>query len=325
MIKNKNICLLYIASWILLLLPACNTITEDLEPCSSTLTFRYDYNMKFVDAFPQEVKKIDVYVFDEHNRYITTLSEERNLGDGSLSIPLDLPEGKYHFIAWAGLYPESYDFAHSFDTQNLTPEKLHVKVLRNQNGIQNSQLEDLWHGETTVELNYDESRIIVIELTKDTNRFRVIVQGTEGMDLDASDIQVSITDNNGWLAADNSLLPDDEITYLPYYQAITDVSSTADKKQSAMVSELNTLRLVETQHPRMLIRTSSGKVLVDIDLIKYLLLTKMEGHQMPPQEYLDRQDEYALIFFLNKDTFGNYLLVQIKINGWIIRPQSGDL
>ncbi|EJW90673.1 protein containing DUF1812, partial [gut metagenome] len=285
----------------LFLCSACNTITEHLEPCGHVLTFRYDYNMKFVDAFPQEVKKIDVYVFDEDNHYITTLTKERQPSDGALSIPLRLPEGKYHFIAWAGLYPRSYDFMHPFGTEKITPELLHVKVLRSKEGIQDTELDDLWYGEATVELTYDRSRVVVIGLTKDTNRFRIVVQGTENMDLQPDDIHVSISDCNGWLAPDNSLLPDEEITYRPYFQATADVSGAEGKRLPAVVSELNTLRLMETQHPRLVIHTSNGEVLVDIDLIEYLLLTKMEGHQMPPQEYLDRQDEYALIFFLNKD------------------------
>ncbi|EJW99925.1 protein containing DUF1812 [gut metagenome] len=176
-----------------------------------------------------------------------------------------------------------------------------------------------------MELTYEQSRVVVIGLTKDTNRFRIVVQGTEGMDLLSSDIHVSINDRNGWLAPDNSLLPDERITYRPYFQAAADVSGKEGKRLPTVISELNTLRLVESQHPRLIIHTSNGEVLVDIDLIEYLLLTKMEGHQMSSQEYLDRQDEYALIFFLNKDALGNYLLLQVKINGWIIRPQSGNL
>ena len=33
-------------------------------------------------------------------------------------------------------------------------------------------------------------------------------------------------------------------------------------------------------------------------LNQYLLLTQMEGHDISAQEYLDRQDEYSIVFFL---------------------------
>ena len=35
-------------------------------------------------------------------------------------------------------------------------------------------------------------------------------------------------------------------------------------------------------------------------LVKYLLLTEAEGHEMTNQEYLDRQDEYNMTFFLDE-------------------------
>ena len=40
------------------------------------------------------------------------------------------------------------------------------------------------------------------------------------------------------------------------------------------------------------------KDVLNVNLNDYLLLTKMEGHRISPQEYLDRQDEYSIIFFL---------------------------
>lgn len=42
--------------------------------------------------------------------------------------------------------------------------------------------------------------------------------------------------------------------------------------------------------------------MLNINLNNYLLLTKMEGHDISAQEYLDRQDEYSIIFFLTPIT-----------------------
>ena len=134
----------------------------------------------------------------------------------------------------------------------------------------------------------------------------------------------TITDDNGLLEHYNSLLPDEQITYKPYFKADADLGE-GEGGMDAVVAELNTLRLLDGCKPRLLISNRDGKSLVDIDLIKYLLLTKMEGHDMPEQDYLDRQDEYALIFFLNKDALDNYALMRKKVNGWIIRPQSGEV
>ena len=40
------------------------------------------------------------------------------------------------------------------------------------------------------------------------------------------------------------------------------------------------------------------KDVLNVNLNNYLLLTKMEGHRISAQEYLDRQDEYSIVFFL---------------------------
>ena len=66
---------------------------------------------------------------------------------------------------------------------------------------------------------------------------------------------------------------------------------------------MNTLRLMENDDTRLrLIYQPSGKEIFDIPLTPYLLLSRnVETTYMPPQEYLDRQDRYNLIFFPEPD------------------------
>ena len=55
--------------------------------------------------------------------------------------------------------------------------------------------------------------------------------------------------------------------------------------------------------------------MVSIPVIDYCLLVK--GHYdraMTDQEYLDRQDEYSMVFFL--DANNRWLAQQIYINSW---------
>lgn len=308
---------------VLLLLGACDTITEEMEPCKNYVSFRYDRNMKFVDAFPVEVRRVNLYVFDADDRLVATLSDEREaFGDG-YRMELPLPAGDYRLIAWAGLYDRSYEFASNLTVGVSTPEDLRVKMRRGADNVQDNELDALWHGEIPFTVTDGESRTVTLPLTKDTNKFRIVVQGAE-MALDKDDLDFTITDDNGYLDSDNTLLPDEAITYRPYYRANADLSDSGDGQVSAVVAEMNTLRLIDGKKPRLRVTHRNGKELVNIDLITYLLLTKMEGHDMPPQEYLDRQDEYALIFFLNRDALGNYLLMYVKVNGWTIRPQEGE-
>jgi len=298
---------------------SCDTITEDLPPCDNYIAFRYDYNMMFVDAFPSKVTRVDVYVFDETGKYVTRFSDERTSFGEGYRMPCTLPSGKYHLVVWAGLYDRSYEFADTIST----PDELTVRMRRGADGVQNKELDALWHGEAEMIVTDVEQRTVTVNLVKDTNRFRIVVQGASEIGLEQESVDFTITDSNGFLASDNSLLPDGQIIYKPYYKTDANLGEE-EGGMNAVVAELNTLRLVNGSKSRLLIHNREGKKLVNIDLIKYLLLTKMEGHDMPSQEYLDRQDEYAMIFFLNKDAQGNYAIIQIKVNGWIIRPQSGD-
>ena len=92
---------------------------------------------------------------------------------------------------------------------------------------------------------------------------------------------------------------------------------------------MNTLRLMENDDTRLrLIYQPSGKEIFDIPLTQYLLLSRnVETTYMPPQEYLDRQDRYNLIFFLDStnDPQQPYICLQMKVNGWIIRINNAEL
>ena len=48
---------------------------------------------------------------------------------------------------------------------------------------------------------------------------------------------------------------------------------------------------------------------------------------MIPQEYLDRQDQYTLIFFLDatEDKLKPYICPLMKVNDWMVRINDVDL
>lgn len=322
--KRNSIITLLISGILLIWCNSCSTITEDLPPCGNYVSFSYTRNMKFADALQTEVKQIDLFVFDENDRFVTRLSGASPFVEG-YRMELPLPPGKYHLIAWAGLNERSYEFASQWTEGESTPEQLTVKMRREQpEGLpaENSQeLEPLWHCEAEMEIVENESRTARMDLTKDTNRLRLIVQADADTPLSPEDFLFSVTGSNGYLNYDNSLLPDDKVVYKPYYQAGALVKEQNEGGLHAVIAEMNTLRLIEEGDLRLRIDRRNGSRITDINLTSYLLLTKMEGHQMPAQEYLDRQDEYAVILLLN----ANYMIVQIQINDWIIRPQEGDL
>lgn len=303
---------------LLLVLFSCTSIDETLPECRLYVRFRYDYNMEFSDAFASQVNRVDVFVFDKDGTFVMKKSEQgETLGGGSYRMPLPLPAGEYRIAAWAGM---SDDFEMPEPVAGKTTlEDLTVRMKREESLVHNKALNPLWYGGVqAVSFTGRQEQTETVSLIKDTNKFRFILQKSgPGEELDINDCLFEIRADNGYYDWNNDLLDDDMISYRPYYlEKVEDVG---------IVVEMNTMRLLEHKKVYLtLTRKSDGKELMKIDLIPYLLLTKMEGHNIPAQEYLDRQSEYAIVFFYNPELL-NFLSTKIMINGWTIWLKGEDL
>ena len=292
---------------LLLVLFSCTSIDETLPECQLYVSFRYDYNMEFTDAFAAQVNRVDVFVFDKDGTFIMKKSEQgKTLGSGSYRMQLQLPIGEYRIATWAGM-------SDAFEMPELVAGKstlkdLTVKMKREESLIHNKVLEPLWYGGIQT-VNFTGKQ-------EQTETVRLIKSGP-GEELDMNDCLFEIRADNGYYDWNNDLLDDDMISYQPYHlEKVEDVG---------IVAEMNTMRLLEHKKVYLtLTRKSDSKELMKVDLIPYLLLTKMEGHNIPAQEYLDRQSEYAIVFFYNPELL-NFLSTKIMINGWTIWLKGEDL
>lgn len=303
---------------LLLVLFSCTSIDETLSECQLYVSFRYDYNMEFTDAFATQVNRVDVFVFDKDGTFIMKKSEQgKTLGSGSYRMQLQLPIGEYRIATWAGM-SDAFEMPEPVAGKS-TLEDLTVKMKREESLIHNKVLEPLWYGEIqTVNFTGKQEQTETVRLIKVTNKFRFILQKSgPGEELDMNDCLFEIRADNGYYDWNNDLLDDDMISYQPYHlEKVEDVG---------IVAEMNTMRLLEHKKVYLtLTRKSDSKELMKVDLIPYLLLTKMEGHNIPAQEYLDRQSEYAIVFFYNPELL-NFLSTKIMINGWTIWLKGKDL
>ena len=303
---------------LLLVLFSCTSIDETLSECQLYVSFRYDYNMEFTDAFAAQVNRVDVFVFDKDGTFIMKKSEQgKTLGSGSYRMQLQLPIGEYRIATWAGM-SDAFEMPEPVAGKS-TLKDLTVKMKREESLIHNKVLEPLWYGEIqTVNFTGKQEQTETVRLIKVTNKFRFILQKSgPGEELDMNDCLFEIRADNGYYDWNNDLLDDDMISYQPYHlEKVEDVG---------IVAEMNTMRLLEHKKVYLtLTRKSDSKELMKVDLIPYLLLTKMEGHNIPAQEYLDRQSEYAIVFFYNPELL-NFLSTKIMINGWTIWLKGEDL
>ena len=71
--------------------------------------FKYDYNMKYADAFKNEVNTVTLYAFDDDGNFIYQHTEEGNkLKADDYSMKIDIEPGNYHLVAWAGVNDKSF-------------------------------------------------------------------------------------------------------------------------------------------------------------------------------------------------------------------------
>lgn len=341
---NKTIFRLPLVMGLLLLLASCDSVLDfDYGDCAVEyrVRFKYDYNMKYADAFANEVKMVTLYAFDENGKFVYQRMEEGDmLARGGYSMKVEVEPGDYHLVTWAGLVDKSFAVPilipgeSTIDELTAKMNRIVETTTRNGEtvGMVKEKLSSLWHSERMQTFTRaGQEEIITLPLVKNTNSIRIVLQQMQGLQVDATKFEFSITDDNGWMNYDNSLLDDSMLEYLPYYkeqgttqQKQSDGTTRAVTQISVAVAQITTGRLVAGQHPYLHITNKeTGEEVLTIPLIDYLLLTQQEGYDMEPQEYLDRQDEYSMTFFLDENM--NWLNTQIIINGWTIRPNEEDL
>lgn len=319
-----------------------SVIYEDEGDCTPYyyVRFVYDYNMQFADAFASQVGDVSLYVFDEQGTFVRQLSEKGSaLSTGNYRMSLPLEPGRYTLVAWGGLL----DDLHSYEVPSLTPGSSKLADLTcaiasrqaTAEGTMVEEIDPLFHGMATVDLpdEYGE-HVVTVNMMKDTKNVRVVLQNTSGESLNAGDFTFTITDDNGYLAHDNSLLGDETLLYRPFTmsegQAGVDTGDGTISQVNAVVAEFTVSRLYKDKATKPMLTIRKNKLeagetnatVLSIPLIDYALLVKgYYNRDMSDQEYLDRQDEYNMVFFLDDD--GNWLDAYIYINSW--RVVLGDV
>ena len=186
------------------------------------------------------------------------------------------------------------------------------------------KLHDMYWGQLTLATAdlYQEG---VVEMMKNTNNIRIMLQQMNGDPVDDKDFDFEITDDNTLFACDNDLIPNGVETYTPWArgQASTGVME-GSKEVIEAYAEFSTSRLMLKNSPKLVIRRKDGEEVVNIPLNNYLLLFRSEFHKdMDKQEFLDRRSEWSMLFFLDEDH--TWLKTKIKINDWTVRINDAEI
>ena len=329
--------------WTLLLLFAgslasCNVLTEEDQDCALYVRFKYDMNMNFADAFQNAVNSVTLYAFKDGVLAYQRTEEGELLKQNGYRMRIDeIPyreKHKYDYITWAG-EPDNESFTIPVLTVGKsTKEDLFCQLNRAGNGVVSTDLEDLFHGMTNGQ-DYSRSASsaagdeVVIPLTKNTNNIRIVLQHLSGKPVDVNKLNFTITDKNGLMNYDNMLLGEDVITYKAWHKA--QGSAGIGEQQEGVITEVNlaladltVARLMADEEPILVVTNDEEEMVIRIPLVDYALLYKrLRYEDMPDQEFLDRQDEYNMTFFLDE----NYRWINqfIYINSWKVVLQESEL
>ena len=329
--------------WTLLLffagsLASCNVLTEEDQDCALYVRFKYDMNMNFADAFQNAVNSVTLYAFKDGVLAYQGTEEGELLKQNGYRMRIDeIPyreKHKYDYITWAG-EPDNESFTIPVLTVGKsTKEDLFCQLNRAGNGVVSDDLEDLFHGMTNGQ-DYSRSASsaagdeVVIPLTKNTNNIRIVLQHLSGKPVDVNKLNFTITDKNGLMNYDNMLLGEDVITYKAWHKA--QGSAGIGEQQEGVITEVNlaladltVARLMADEEPILVVTNDEEEMVIHIPLVDYALLYKrLRYEDMPDQEFLDRQDEYNMTFFLDE----NYRWINqfIYINSWKVVLQESEL
>lgn len=336
--KFKSLALAALAAFSL---SSCSDwIYEDEGDCTVKyyLQFVYDMNLKWADAFPSEVHSVNVYAFDADGVFVKEFaSTDPAIDEAGYKMRLDLAPGDYQLVGWCGLdngvEEESFTVTRLVAGESTLDDficSLNTTTDSEGNVISDKRIYFLYHGNISVNLpdaQDGKDYLYTMPLTKDTNHIRIMVQQAT-TDIEASELNIQMRCDNGVMAYNNSLLGDTYIDYLPWNQE-SDIlgyaPEDADDTKAAdllyykgVVADLSTCRMMADKNLYLNISRADNdeEIVFNVPVIQYALMMKpyyvmAYGHQMSDQEFLDRQDEYVMTFFLDEGMRWLYTIIEV--------------
>lgn len=336
-----------------IVLSGCDGMIYDQEgDCSVTyrVRFRYDRNLKFADAFAAEVESVTLYALDTEGRVVWQRTEQGEaLREEGYAMDVDIAPGTYDLVAWCGSTQKG---SFAIEASPAVREDLACTLRRTREesgACVREDLDRLYHGYLPA-CRFDATEGVhtyTVPLTKDTNNIRVVLQQLSGDPIDETKFSFFITACNGSMEWNNELLPDERITYHAWHvrpgsAGLQTPGSETIGSVNALIAELTTARLMERDKTpalrtpldkafadgdRMRLRivnNDTQRTVVDIPLVDYALLVKGEyRHDMDDQEFLDRMDEYNLVFVL--DSGYRWVSMSVNINSWKLVWQNSGI
>lgn len=282
-------------------------IRDGLDECPQDVVLKFRYAVspdKPTGIQPPEVDCVSVFIFDKDGYYLDRIDCKSISLSNGYELGLQLGEGTYQFVAWAGLM-ENLCSVVSFIPDETKIENAWLQLNREEDNTINCQSHLLYHGiHEAIHIEKRSITVVPVDLYRTTNDIRVIVNGLN------PDRRYSmyIEDNNGKCDFYHTIAADNKLTYYPDYGA-------SGNEEGQLVGDFTVMRLLPGREPRLrIVDDVSRDVRYDENLMGALL------EKYPDVDFVYDHD------FTVEITFGDgYMPVSIKINGWELKEEEGDL
>lgn len=202
-------------------------------------------------------------------------------------------------------------------------------------------------------------RLETVYMMKNTNSILIMLQELSNTaDMDVEDYDFTIVDDNHKYDSKNSVIElasvEGQKIYKPYVAETRTIGyiSASQREGSQVTSdesipvnvacaEFSTARLLDKhlESARLVVTTSrehnddgSDKEIINVPFITYLAMTRSYGADWikgdkekgitATQEYLDREDKWSMVFFLQKD---RWVKTHVSVNSWVVRVDDIEL
>jgi len=311
-------------------------VKERTEVCGMWLEFVFDRNMEYADSFSEQVRTVDVFLFDAGGLFVRRIHAATDELTDRRRMFIDRPEvGKYRVLA-VGNLAAPFSFA-TAGGGSPTPGVTTIEQVRLalDTARASAGFDHLYFGSPAAEVAYDRDQTWWrVPLVRETNRFDVRLQSTgEEIPADAKSGPVEPTltveiaaPERGTYNHLNAPVDRAPLSYKPY-ELLSRVERNDKGVWQETSARLNTMRLLADEKGgyRLNIRDiATDTELWSCDLLALVAGAKEakrpDGTPLPLAEYLDRECDWKIVI-----AYRDGSATRISVNGWIVWQTGMDV
>ncbi|MCD8031841.1 MAG: FimB/Mfa2 family fimbrial subunit [Bacteroides sp.] len=326
--RNRCAGWLVVGTWLLMFLVASCVYDgrSDCPPGHSRVRIYFSYPSLSLSGYdgidPSEAWRADVFVFDEEGLFVSRLSEEEIVLDGTYYMETVLPYGAYQLVSWFNLHEHYTTRPETFVAGETTLSEacIALSALDDADHVVDYPLHTLLYGslehvsvgaDAMVFSDTGDYQPVIVPLRQDTYRLRFTLRG---LDAFGTAYTLTVTDDNGCYYFDNSFAPGRELHY---------ISSARGNARGEIEAELTVLRLDHERSPVVVLTPveEEGQVLYESDLMELILeLERTYGIRID----FSVTYRFDIVIEFTADADGS-LNAEVSINGWKQIDEGGAI